>query len=136
MDTKDEFDLLYASLVDTFKGYVENVMKTLASIIIAIGWILTSESSRTFLKAQRSAYVMVLVAVLIISALHAGVSVAYYWRSRKKMDLLEGLKDGESAYVKPAYYAGYQITPLIIAVNLLMNLSLFAVLFTTIYTLR
>jgi hypothetical protein len=47
LETKDKFNLLYASLVDTFKGYVENVMKTLAFIIIALGWTSALPAKRT-----------------------------------------------------------------------------------------
>jgi hypothetical protein len=139
MDPKDRFNLLYQSLVDTFKGYVENVMKTLASIILTMGWILTSETSRKFLAERKTAYVMVLGAIVIVASLHTCVSIAYYFRSQRKIDLLSELKDADSpyvAYVEPSYYLSYKITSPIIGVNLLMNLSLFAALFMMIYTLE
>jgi hypothetical protein len=136
MDLKDRFNLLYASLVDTFKGYVENVMKTLASIILTMGWILTSDTSRKFLAERKAAYVMVLGAIIIVASLHTCVSIAYYFRSQGKIDLLSKVKEGDQQYVEPSYYLSYKITPSIIVVNLMMNLSLFAVLFMMIYTLR
>ena len=136
MDLKDRFNLLYASLVDTFKGYVENVMKTLASIILTMGWILTSDTSRKFLAERKTAYVMVLGAIIIVASLHTCVSIAYYFRSQEKIDLLSKVKEGDHQYVEPSYYLSYKITPSIIVVNLMMNLSLFAVLFMMIYTLR
>ncbi|MDX6404890.1 MAG: hypothetical protein QOH70_2345 [Blastocatellia bacterium] len=136
MDLKDRFNLLYASLVDTFKGYVENVMKTLASIILTMGWILTSDTSRKFLAERKTAYVMVLGAIIIVASLHTCVSIAYYFRSQGKIDLLSKVKEGDQQYVEPSYYSSYKITPSMIVANLMMNLSLFAVLFMMIYTLR
>lgn len=103
MNHEDKFKLQYESLQDTFKGYVENVMKTLASIVVAIGWILTSDKSRDFLSMQRTAYVWVLVAIIVMSILHAVVSVNYYFRSQKKIALLEDLD-----YVERAYYGELQ----------------------------
>lgn len=136
MDDKDKFNLLYASLVDTFKGYVDNVMKTLASIVIAIGWILTSGASRDFLAMQRLPYILSLVAIVVISIIHTSVSFGFYAQSQTKFILISGLRSSGSSYVEPEYYLSYKITLPLVVANLVMNLALFAVLFMMIFALR
>ncbi len=137
MDVKDKFDLMYESLKDTFKGCVENAVRTWASTIIAIGWILTSDKSRDFLSKQRAAYWWLLVAIVVISILHAGVCIVYYRRSQNKINLLErDFTSGASPYIEKEYYMGYKLTPLIIGTNLLVSLFLFAVLFMMVFSLR
>lgn len=137
MALKDKFDLMYESFKDTFKGYVDNVFKTWASIIIAIGWILTSDKSRDFLAQQRAAYMWLLVAIVVITILHSGVCICYYWRSKKKYDLLiNDFTKRQPTFIEEGYYKGYKITALIIGTNLLASLFLFAVLFMMIFSLR
>jgi hypothetical protein len=136
MDDKDRFNLLYASLVDTFKGYVDNVMKTMASIIIAIGWILTSDTSRHFLMERKMPYVLSLAAVAVISIIHTAVSFGFYSQSQAKASLISNLRAGDSPFIEPSYYANYQITLPLVVANLVLNFSLFAVLFMMIFTLR
>ena len=137
MALKDKFDLMYESLKDTFKGYVDNVVKTWASTIIVIGWILTSDKSRDFLVQQRAAYLWLLVAIVVITILHAGVCINYYFRSQTKIDLLiEDFTNRKPPFIEEDYYTGYKITPKIIGTNLLASLFLFAVLFIMIFSLR
>jgi hypothetical protein len=133
LNDNEKFTLLYQSLIDVMNGYVENVMKTLASTIIAIGWMVTSEKSREFLASPNASsyFYLSLTAIVVISIIHAGASIGLHLRSQKIMLLLLNLDVAE-----PKYYEGYQITAPHLIANLIMNLSLFAILFSMIFSLR
>ena len=46
MSIQEEFRLLYQSLKEIHGAYNDDVMKTLAFLIIALGWFITSDKSR------------------------------------------------------------------------------------------
>jgi hypothetical protein len=136
MEVKDKFDLLYESLKDEFKGYIDFLMKTWTFIIITMGWILTSQQSREFLAKQRAAYWWLLATILVIYILHVGVCNSYYRRSQNKFNLLiREFSASDSPYIEKEYYISYKITPLLVWTNLLLSLFLFAVLFMIVLSL-
>ena len=136
MDVKDRFNLTYESLKDEFRGYIENLVRTWAAIIIAIGWILTSEQSRNFLAKQRAAYWWLLAAIVVISMLHVGVCISYYRRSQCRVNFLIGeFTDSDPPYITKEYFMSYRITPLMIGTNLLVSIFLFSALFVMVFSL-
>ena len=52
-DIEKKFNFAYGSLKDVHKGYVTDVMKALAFLILCIGWFITSDKSRNFFKKNR-----------------------------------------------------------------------------------
>lgn len=136
MDVKDKFDLLYESLKDEFKGYIESLGKTWAFIVLTMGWLLTSQQSRDFLAKQRAAYWWLLMAIIVTGILHVGVCNSYYRRSQKKFNILiREFSDSDSPYIEKEYYVSYKITPLMVWTNLLLSLFLFAALFMIVFSL-
>lgn len=137
MDVKDRFTLMYESLKDEFKGYVDNLVRTWAATLIAIGWILTSEQSRDFLAKQRAAYWWLLAAIVVIGILHLGVCESYYRRSQKRINFLIGeFTDIDSPYINKEYYLCYKITRPIFGTGLLVSLFLLTVLFMMVFSLH
>ncbi|HKC62530.1 MAG TPA: hypothetical protein VKB86_02780 [Pyrinomonadaceae bacterium] len=53
---KDANDVVFKALEDNYARYFDNIFKTTGFIIIAIGWILTSDKSREFLERHNLAY--------------------------------------------------------------------------------
>ncbi|MFA8436929.1 MAG: hypothetical protein ACEPOZ_20670 [Marinifilaceae bacterium] len=65
----DAFDLLFNGLKHNYDAYFTNVYTTLATIVLAIGWILTSKAAREFLSQNliiRKVAIMGIVAITII----------------------------------------------------------------------
>ena len=78
MGEQETFKLIYDSLVDFHKAYVTNVMNTLAFIVIATGWILTSDKSRDYLSRNKTGRWVSLFVIVIIAVIHTVVSVGLY----------------------------------------------------------
>ena len=120
-----KFRLAYDALMETFKAYVSIVVQTAGFILLAIGWVLTSDKARSYLGANHLARRIALGAIVVIAAIHLGVSWGYYKLSEKFVVLLDNLN-----YVEHVFYERYEITMAILWMNGLLNLVLFALLFT------
>jgi hypothetical protein len=131
MPLPDLFDLVYEAQIDLYKTYIANVMNTLAFIIIAIGWMLTSEKCRGYLSENRLANRLSLIAVLIVAIIHSLVSIFMYMMSQEKACLLNKLN-----YIDCKYYEHYIISPAQMIASLLLNLTMLALLFMIILTLH
>lgn len=133
MKKPEKFNLLHTLLIDILKTYSDNTMKTLASVIIALGWIVTSDKAREFLASEDAIfyYYLSLISILFISIIHVGASNRFYKWSQKTVEMLSRLN-----FAEPEYYEDYMITKPLLIGNLIMNLSLFTILFTMILSLR
>ncbi len=87
---KDEFGILYQQLKEIRGGYDADVMKTVAFLIIAIGWFITSEKSRDFFRKNRTARILSLYAVVVICCIHVWYSVLTYFSSHKLISSIKG----------------------------------------------
>jgi hypothetical protein len=63
-------ELLRDSLESNFNGYINNVWGTITALLVAIGWLLTSEKSRVFLSRNPSARWTAITAALAILTIH------------------------------------------------------------------
>jgi hypothetical protein len=131
MEIADRFDLVYEALIDFYKSYVANVNNTLAVIVVSIGWVLTSDKCRSFLTSNRYAYRLSLAVIASIALIHSLVSVGYYLISQRQMELLQKLK-----YVPAEYYELYSVNLTQLAINLVLNLLMFSLLFLIVFSLR
>lgn len=125
------FGLLYGQLANIRKDYDENAMKTAAFILLAIGWVLTSDKGRDFLVANRTFNTFSLVVVCLIAVVHSGECLRYQSSSIVKTVQLNSLN-----YMEPTYYEGYLIDMESLGIVLATNLSLMSVLFMMVYFLR
>ena len=69
-------------LKNTFTTFVDNALKTLASLMISIGWLLTSDSSKTFIKDHPCIKHGAIITVIFIYVIHAFVNFGLYQRSK------------------------------------------------------
>ena len=133
MKKPDKFNLLHTLLIDILKTYSDNTMKTLASVIIALGWMVTSDKAREFLASDSAIfyYYLSLIALVFISIIHISASSRFYKWSQKTVTLLSKLN-----FAEPEYYEDYVITKPLLIGNLIMNLSLLTILFAMILSPR
>ena len=130
MSTKDKFELAYKSLKDKHDGYIQEVMKTTAFILLAIGWILTSDKSRVFIGGNVSAYYSLLFAILIMALIYTYAQYGSFYFTNERIKLLNELN-----YVDATYYDQYRIKVLQFIENIMQNLVLLTVLFIMIFSL-
>jgi hypothetical protein len=131
MTDNKKFTWLYDALKDIIKSYMDNVMKTLASIVIAIGWIVTSGEARQFLGEQPVFYHrLALTAIVIAGLIHTFASTQFYRQSRRKMQQLKTVN------IAPQLYDQYAITFPVFIANLILNLALLGILFAMVVSLR
>ena len=130
-EPKEHFELVHRALVDLSDRYVGDVMKTIAFLLLATGWILTSDRSREFLRRNRGARRTALITVPGIAILHVWLSIQTFEISTQKMQLLE-----EIGYFQKQYYAGDGVTLDVLVADLALTTFLFTTLFFLIRALR
>lgn len=125
------FTFLYKQLEDLRKGFDENAMKTAAFILLAIGWVLTSDKGRDFLSANRTFNSFSLIVVCLIAIVHSAECLRFQGGSMVKI-----MQMNELHYMDPTYYHEYLIDMESLGTVLATNLSLMSVLFMMVYFLR
>lgn len=128
---KAKFDLVYASFKQIHDDYSVDIMKTLALLIIGIGWFVTSNKSREFFRKTRSVRIWSVFAAVILYLIHAWASISVYRLSQEKMSLLSALE-----YVEREYFASYRITTASLVLNLVLIAALFGVLIVILLSLK
>ncbi len=125
------FDLAYQSMTTTTREYVNDALKTIAFLLLAVGWLVSSNRSRKFLKDSPLARWAGLVVVPTVAILHVWLALTTYQLSQSKATLLEGLN-----YMPAQYFAGDEIRLKIFIANLVIHVALFATLITLIVAAR
>lgn len=128
MDNLETFRFLFEILKDLNKSYFQNVMSTLGFVLLAIGWVVTSEKSRSFLGSSKSIRFSSVAVVGIISMIHSILSIGAYFLSASKFTQLVNLN-----YVDLNYFNMYKLNGWHVSLNLLMNLSVFGLLMLLIF---
>jgi hypothetical protein len=118
-----KFDLLYKTLKEGHEDYITDVMKTLAFLILAIGWFVTSDKSREFFRKTIGVRLASIAALALLAGIHVWYCCDARASSQQTMVLLQKLN-----YLPPEYYARYEITSMHLATNLAQNAILFVVL--------
>ncbi len=127
----ERFTLLYTSLREMSKDYGNDVLKTIGSLLLVIGWLMTSEGSRKFLAQNVTAWRTALVVVPVVAVINTVWLIERFSASEGKVELLD-----ELGYLPNAYYADDRITPVLMVANLVIHLALFAMLFALVYSHR
>ena len=66
--SEQKFQLLYDSLRDLSKDFANDVLKTIGSLLLVIGWLMVSERSREFLRRNFTAWRTALVVIPVLAA--------------------------------------------------------------------
>ena len=90
-DTKTEFEVLFPALCEIQRSFLENTTKVAGFFLLAVGWLATSESARSYLRAEslvRSSAVAVVVAVTLIFCVVSWTAFAASKRILAELDSL------------------------------------------------
>ena len=128
---EQKFQLLYDSLRDLSKDFANDVLKTIASLLLVIGWLMMSEGSREFLRQNLAAWRTALVVIPVVAATNTVWLIDRFLASENKVELLDRLE-----YLKEGYYASDRITLVVMTTDTIAHLALFAALFGLIYSQR
>lgn len=123
MTPKEFFMFLFEILKNLNASYVENTMATLGFILLAIGWIITSEKARTFLSSDKTVKLVSISVIAVIALIHTIVSLAIWEESDQIFEQLKMLM-----YMNEKYYDLYKLELCHVILNLIMNLLAFALL--------
>jgi hypothetical protein len=123
-DTKEQpqnenrqFDVLYETLCEVQKGLLDNTARAAGFLLLATGWIATSETARSFLKADA-------VAKYIMIAAIGGAYVCYVCaaiKARRISVRTSALLD-ELRFMPSSYYACRVIDTRLLGLAVLANL--------------
>lgn len=131
IEIEKKFNLIYESLKDVHSRYVTDVMKALAFLIICIGWFITSDKSRNFLKNNRTVRISFIIALVVICAIHIRSQITTYIYSKHIFTDLSDMN-----YFDPKYYESYKITIEHLITNSIMNTVLFVGLILILFSLK
>lgn len=105
------------------------MLKTIASLLLVMGWLMMSEAARNFLRHSATARRTGLVVVPVLAVADAVWLWDRFATSEAQADLLNSL-----GYVPEAYYFDDRITVTLWITNLVVHLTLFAALFALVYS--
>jgi hypothetical protein len=117
MDEHERFAKFYDAIPDNFRAYSANFVWTVGLFSLANGWLLSSASSREFIRTSVPAYVGALVVTSMIGLLHTAVCWGFYLRSQARIAQLTT----EYEDLSPLPFRDYEISRPILAVNLLVS---------------
>ncbi len=131
VSAEQRFKLLRDSLRDLSKNFGNDVLKTVGSLLLAIGWLMMSEGSREFLRQNEKTRRTALVVIPVLAVTNTVWLIDRFRASERKVALLDGLK-----YMNEAYYASDRITLVVMVTDTIAHLALFAALFGLVYSQR
>ncbi len=120
MNERERFAKFYDTIPEILRTYVSNFTWVVGLLTIANGWILSSASSRKFIRGNETAYVGVIIVVVAIGLLHTAGCWYFYQLSQKRIAQLTA--DYEDLYPLP--FEDYKISRPIFLINLLISWSL------------
>ena len=120
MDERERFTKLYDFIVEIFRTYMTNFVWTVGLLSLANGWLLSSTSSRDFIRGSVPACVGAILVTCILGLVHTGSNWMYYRRSQEKIAQLSS----EYKDLHPLPYRDYEIRPSIFINNLLVSWTL------------
>lgn len=82
MDTEKQSNLLYDALKEEYKGFIDDALKTVGFLLLALGWLLTSDNAENVLATRSTSTVSVII-ILSLTINIMGVFGAHFARSRK-----------------------------------------------------
>ncbi len=120
MDEHERFAKFYDVIPEIFRSYIANFVWAVGLLSLANGWLLSSASSREFIRDSVSAYLGIIAVVSTIGWIHTVSCWIFYRRSQQKIaQLTTEYKD-----LHPLPFQDYEISKSILLVNLLLSWSL------------
>lgn len=130
-DIKEKYGVIYESLKDVYKYYTTDVTKTVAFLLLCIGWLATSDKSRDFIRKNKVSRISSIIALVIIGLIHIRTSFNAYVSSQHKISVLSAMD-----YLDPKYYENYEITIELLIIYLIQNMVLFVLVIAILISLK
>lgn len=121
-------DLLRASLEANFNGYTKNVWGTITAVLVAIGWLLTSEKSRIFLSRNLPARRAAILATVVIFVIHGLALADIAISSNELMALVEADPFIRQEGLSAEYFQRFQVPWRFAAASMALDGTLFLLL--------
>jgi hypothetical protein len=131
-----DFTLLHEALKENYRNYTNNVWSTITGLLVAIGWLLTSEKSRALLAGSPVARRLALATVVLVAVIHLAVLWQIQETSRSIMRSLASDPYVLHQRLSPAYYGQFQVPARHVVVSAVLDGSLFVLLLGLVYSLR
>jgi hypothetical protein len=96
---KEQFDVLYERLKFYHDSAIDAVLKVTVSLLVVIGWVMTSESARSLLAADRLVRWCAVAAIVLFATQFVAGALRSVRRSQMIAQQLDAL-----AYMPPEYY--------------------------------
>jgi hypothetical protein len=116
---KEQFELLYGILKTLHDGALDAVLKVMGFLLLAMGWVVTSESARVFLAGDRTlqwATVLVLAMAALLFALFALRVVRESRATARAIEALDYMpaQHFQAMTAHPAVAAGFVVADFVI----------------------
>jgi hypothetical protein len=108
--------------------YLNTVWKTMAFIMVALGWILSSKDAREFLASHRSIRYSALIVIVLLAIAHFSTLSALYKKSKRTKKALGEQLDGLLSSVVNSYAIPKTYPFASIVINGLLYSSLFGII--------
>ena len=131
VDVEKRYKIIYESLQDLHNEYVIDVMKTIALLIICLGWLITSDKGRYFFKKNRTARVSSIIILVLLCVININTSIRAYRFSQDKITEISILN-----YIEPKYYENYEISTEFLVANLIVHTALFTLMIIILFSLK
>jgi hypothetical protein len=129
--SKERFEFAYKSLQDNYNKYLDDIYKTIGTLIVGVGIIATSGGARDFLQRSPFLRYTILIALPILTACNVWYLIDHRIESNRIAALLEN-----ADYLDLDYFKRYLVTRRLVLRTVACILSLYGILFVTIFTLK
>lgn len=120
---KEQFDLLYAKLVYYRDSAIESVFKVVGFLVLATGWIITSDKAREFVSSDPLVRWSAVTVIVFVAVTFAVIATQV---TRQSLQTFEALK--ELNYMPVSYFqdvvANPRVAALFVATDLAISLAL------------
>lgn len=123
MDNADTFSFVFEILKDLNKSYFEDIRNTLGLGVLGIGWIVTSDKSRSFLATSDYIRIPAISTLAIILLMNTVVFVTDYFTIVEHFKYLVAIDEVHSRYADV-----YTIKAWHVAINLVSIAAIFGLL--------
>ena len=92
IDAKQEFEVLYPTLCEIQRSLLDSTTKVAGFLLLAAGWLATSDSARLFIRSDsliRNTSIMAVLGVTILSAYLSWTAYSASDRIAKQIDELQ-----------------------------------------------
>ena len=113
---QQQFDVLFTTLHEIQTGLISSTAQVAGFLLLATGWIATSQTAQTFLRTDKSARYLAVASLGGAFMLYVAASLKTFLVSRKALALLKGLN-----FMPSENFVGRSIDVPIILVLLLVT---------------